>query len=471
MLIRFRLKNFTSYNEEQVFTMIPGKAKTHSERIIKDNNLKLLNFAAIYGANASGKSNFAKAIDTAQKIILNGLTRACYSEMYCKAVSGNEKKDTKFEFEIKIKNRVFAYGFFVRMNDLEITGEWLFELFDNEEKNIFSYYKTEIQYNDQYFLESNSEFKIYLNDIVNMKDKLLLADIVSKNKKGKDYKIFKDIFEWFEIKKLSVIFPESEIGPIHSLFDEKCKVNTLELLKYFDTGIAGYTEKKLDIDEIDSIIPRKILNRIFMDIKKKIKKSETKNLKGSEKDTIDIFTTTNNRVIKMSYNTKTEEITEKELLFYHGKNKDITYSLKDESDGTKRLIQLLSMFNRLDDDTLFIVDELDRSFHPKMVHKFVETFLNLTQLNKTRTQMIITTHESTLMDLKVLRRDEIWFVERDENYTSKLYSLDEYKVRNDKDVRKDYLWGRYGAVPVFDDFEFYKMKIGSENQGNIEDDC
>jgi uncharacterized protein len=105
-------------------------------------------------------------------------------------------------------------------------------------------------------------------------------------------------------------------------------------------------------------------------------------------------------------------------------------------------------------NSVFIVDELDRSLHSKLTYGIFELFLKLTQNNES--QLIATTHESLLLDLELLRRDEIWFVEKTKNQ-SHFYSLDEFKVRNDKIVNKDYLLGRYGAIPIFKSFSNIKF--------------
>ncbi|MDE5780723.1 MAG: AAA family ATPase, partial [Lachnospiraceae bacterium] len=139
------------------------------------------------------------------------------------------------------------------------------------------------------------------------------------------------------------------------------------------------------------------------------------------------------------------------LLFKHG-NDETSYEYGEESDGTQRIVELLDIILNDDKEKVFIIDELDRSLHPKMTIKFVETFLNFSK--NTNTQLIITTHESNLMDLDILRRDEIWFAEREKDNTTTLYTLEKFKVRYDKVVSKDYLSGRYGAVPIFKDFDY-----------------
>ena len=138
-------------------------------------------------------------------------------------------------------------------------------------------------------------------------------------------------------------------------------------------------------------------------------------------------------------------------MFQHGEDGG-SYEYGEESDGTQRLIELLDVILNDDGDKVFVIDELDRSLHPQMTIKFVETFLGFSL--KKHTQLIITTHESNLMDLNILRRDEIWFAEKDQDNQTNLYTLEKFKIRYDKVVSKDYLAGRYGAVPVFRDFEY-----------------
>ena len=107
-----------------------------------------------------------------------------------------------------------------------------------------------------------------------------------------------------------------------------------------------------------------------------------------------------------------------------------------------------------DEDMVFVVDELERSLHPKLTSQFLDLFDELHANDKI--QLIFTTHESSIMDQNLFRRDEIWFIERDDKNLSKLYSLDRFKERYDKKLSKAYLEGRYGAIPVFSKFDFRK---------------
>jgi AAA15 family ATPase/GTPase len=141
------------------------------------------------------------------------------------------------------------------------------------------------------------------------------------------------------------------------------------------------------------------------------------------------------------------------LVLKHGSS-TFDFNYIDESDGTKRLLDLIDMLltDRL--DTCFVVDELERSLHPKLTEHFLELFMEAHE--DARMQLVFTTHEDTIMDQSLFRRDEIWFVERDAENASNIYSLDRFKERYDKKLSKAYLEGRYGAIPVFRQFSFQK---------------
>lgn len=131
----------------------------------------------------------------------------------------------------------------------------------------------------------------------------------------------------------------------------------------------------------------------------------------------------------------------------------------EESDGTRRMLDLLELIfaAKSGSKKVYVIDEIDRSLHPHLTHKLIETYLDL--VDKSEIQLIVTTHESYIMNLDLLRRDEIWFIEKDKEGVSSLYSLDEYNERFDKKIDKAYLDGRYGGVPFFDDPILIKRKV------------
>lgn len=139
-------------------------------------------------------------------------------------------------------------------------------------------------------------------------------------------------------------------------------------------------------------------------------------------------------------------ITAARLMMNHG-NEDDLFELLDESDGTRRLFDLIPLYQKANQNYIIIVDELDRSFHTKLTIEFIEKFFEKTE--GAFTQLIVTLHDSNIMNLNLLRQDEIWFVERKADHSSELYSLNKFKERFDRSVAKDYLLGRYGALPNF----------------------
>ncbi len=130
----------------------------------------------------------------------------------------------------------------------------------------------------------------------------------------------------------------------------------------------------------------------------------------------------------------------------------VNLDLDEESDGTRRLLNLLpALYHLSTEQAAYFIDEIDRSLHPILVKEFLHFFLR--SCDTGLRQLIVTTHESNLLDLDLLRRDEIWFVEKDESASTRLYSLLDFKVRNDLEIRKHYLQGRFGAIPFLGSLE------------------
>ena len=168
--------------------------------------------------------------------------------------------------------------------------------------------------------------------------------------------------------------------------------------------------------------------------------------KEDGEDTSDIIIRTNKEFFVIDR--EGEEIRVKAVQFEHGKD-NILFELSEESDGTRRLLDLMEILFSEEGRT-YVIDELDRCLHPRLTYHFIELFLQIA--SEKNIQLIATTHESRLLDLDLLRRDEIWFINKNENGESEIYSLEEYNPRFDKKIDKDYLEGRYKGVPIFDVF-------------------
>lgn len=421
------------------YHLYAGTTEQHSERVISYQKRRILKFSSIYGANASGKTNLVNAINEGKQIVLHTMEKGNYKDKYCRNSKENADKPTMFEYEFTVGSKCFAYGFTVNLNHEKVISEWLYELESNKEKVIFE----RIVNGNQYYFDENifskqenrEHFRFFLEDANRVNTSLLIYEINRRKLEDKDFQVFRQIYYWFK-HQLIIIYPQTPIGASYYWFgsDNERLVN---LLKYFDTGITGYNMRKINEKAFRQYFPgEELADQILQ------KPSDI----GSSKGILNLDGT----LFELEY--KDAEKTEiHKLMFQHGKD-ETSYEYGEESDGTQRLIELLDVILNDEDDKVFIIDELDRSLHPQMTIKFVETFLKFSQ--KKKTQLIITTHESNLMDLNILRRDEIWFAEKEKDNTTDLYPLEKFKIRYDKVVFKNYLAGRYGAVPVFKDFEY-----------------
>lgn len=455
MLIRFNVKNFLSFSEREdgrteEFSMLAGKVQKKKEHIYDDGKIKLLKFAAIYGANASGKSNLVKAIDFMKETIINGLPKG-HTEKYCRVRPENKSKESYFEFEIKLGEKYYSYGFEIILNESKFISEWLVELkSDNKEKNIFyrDIQEKSYKFGDDFKEKKlKNKLEVYAEDIRNDSSVLFLS-IMNENKKNlyEDYEnisILKDIYLWIK-DNLDVNYPDRPISNYSYMADAENVEEVCKFISAFGTGIKNFKMVDVSVDKVTNKLPESIRNRLMIDLEKR--RVEIKKEKNVEKIA---FIMRSNKDFFILNIHKNQEITCKTIEFSHEKN-DVFFSLDEESDGTIRLLDLLEVFLSNKDktrDKTYVIDELDRCLHPSLSYKFIKTFLQ--KAEKSNIQLIVTTHESRLMDFDLLRRDEIWFVNKKSSGESDIYSLEEYNERFDKKIDKAYLEGRYGGVPIF----------------------
>lgn len=451
MLIRFNVKNVYSFScrkdgKSEEFSMIAGKTKTFKEHLYADKNIKLLKFAAIYGANASGKSNFVKAINLMREIILSGSSKG-HSEKYCKDNPDNKNKSTYFETEILLNGRYYAYGFEVVLSIGKFVSEWLIELHpNNKETTLFS---RDIR-NGEYFIDGIlgtkgliNNLNVYAEDIANDGSVLFLS-VMNQNKKNlyKRYSevgILKEVYDWFN-ERLDISYPNERMSLYDYLSDSKQTQNVEKLISGFGTGITGFKIVDIDGEKIFGSIPNDLKHKIMESIEEKL--LEIRNNKLLKRIVTVVRTRNDFFIVIVDHE---EKIRYQTIRFTHGNN-GISFGLREESDGTVRLLDLLEIFLAGAGKT-YVIDELDRCLHPSLTYKFVECFFKIAaELN---IQLIVTTHESRLLDFSLLRRDEIWFIDKNQSGESNIYSLEEYNERFDRKIDKAYLEGRYGGVPLF----------------------
>lgn len=451
MLIRFNVKNFLSFSEREdgkteEFSMIAGKVRSKKDHIYDNGKIKLLKLAAIYGANAAGKSNLVRAMEFMRRVVLSGLPKG-HTDRYCKMSEGNKDKESYFEMEIMLGERYYAYGFEVILNQSKFVSEWLVELTpDNKETLIFS---RDIQKGIYEFGNSVKvkglidRLEVYAEDIREDSGVLLLS-IMNQNKKNlyqqyQDAAVFQDVYQWIKTG-LDINYPDQPISDYSYMAKTENVEEICRIISAFGTGITGFKMVEVPVEKVLGHLPKMIRNELVSDIEKKA--AEMKNSEEVTGFGIIMRSKRNFFILDVD---KEENIVCRTIQFSHGKE-NILFHLSEESDGTVRILDLLEVL--LDEDgKTYVIDELDRCLHPSLTYKFIETFLRLAA--RKNIQLIVTTHESRLMDFDLLRRDEIWFVNKRKTGESDIYSLEEYNERFDKKIDKAYLEGRYGGVPVF----------------------
>lgn len=451
MLIRFNMKNFLSFSEREdgkteEFSMIAGKVRSKREHIYDNGKVKMLKFAAVYGANAAGKSNLVKAMEFMQRIVLLGLPEG-HTDKYCKISEDNKEKESYFEMEIMLGEKYYAYGFELILNQSEFISEWLVELTaDNKENLIFSrdirkgIYKFGNSVKTKGLID---KLDVYAEDIQEDSSVLLLS-IMNQNKKTlyqqyKDAAVFQDVYQWIRMG-LDINYPDRPISDYSYMADTENVEEVCRIISAFGTGITGFKMVKVPIEKVLGHLPKEIRDDLVANIEKK-----TIEQKSNEKAKSFGIIMRSNRDFFIVDIDKDDNITCRTIKFSHGKE-NILFNLSEESDGTVRILDLLEVLLSRKGKT-YVIDELDRCLHPSLTYKFVDTFLQLAEQKDI--QLIVTTHESRLLDFDLLRRDEIWFVNKRKTGESDIYSLEEYNARFDQKIDKAYLEGRYGGVPVF----------------------
>lgn len=428
MLLRFKVSNFLSFSEEVEFNMFPANFKLHKSHVYHtEGGVDLLRAAAIYGANGSGKSNFVDSIDYFQDIVMNEETISI-THPYFKLDKKYNELPTKLEVEIEINNRVLIYG--ISIKDDRILEEWLYEslMSKGEIEVIFSRKmekgKPKISIHGKYLENTKTKlrFEIYEEDLENEN---LFLNKVSNHIIEADL-----VLNWFA-KSLLIIKPDSKYSLTQRIHEEKGFAERMnEILKHVNLGVAKIGIKQVDIKEFFGENEEDEIQKSHIQKELKKKLSYLFNHNG------ELYV-----AIKSGRKTYIETL----ITYNQGKNNELVeFNLNEQSDGTQRMLDLIPIINLIEEKniTLFI-DEIDRSLHPKMAIEFMRFLMS----RKTKGQLIFTTHESHLLDLEIFRQDEIWFAEKNEEGSTKMYPLSDFKPRYDLDIQKGYLAGRFGAIP------------------------
>lgn len=389
MLVQFKIKNVLSFKEETIFDMTAISAyKEHPSNLIDiDTKEKFLRVAAIYGANASGKSNFVWALQLFRRIVsqsLNNVDDGAESVLKkCSKPFSFEENKGNSEFEIVqiLRDEEYQYGF--EYNSEKIVMEWL--------------YRKSLKTNRKVTIFERTMQKVNLG--------------VSVRKKCEAYK--------------DQIPPETLLLS----FFNKLKLKT-DIFKTVYSGITDVlvfmSDDYEDTRFLDALLPKVI--------------------DGKKEKLLEFLTAIDIGIKDITYK-------EKETLFFifhKGADGELyPLNLYDESEGTIKSIMLfIHAHMAIINDYVLVMDELNVKLHPLLLKFFIDLFYD----NNSMAQLIYTTHDTTLMDKKFFRRDQIWFVQKDELGHSELCALSDFKVRSDASFEKDYLAGVYGGIPFLKEF-------------------
>ena len=449
MFIGFSVSNFLSFKDPQTMSMMASKVARHKEHILNGNGKKVLKTGLIYGANAGGKSNFIKAIDFSRDIILDGLEEVDLNRKYFRISKDGYKQPGVFEYRLITQSRKeYSYGIAISYATKEILSEWLVRIeksgaetciFNRDtDENGVNFTFSEVRPRSE---AERIKWEIYLdvfgkNISPSIKKKSILSDVAERSNENRGVlREIRDVYEWFQ--SIIILFPTSQYSGLNQLVEkEEVRKFFSGILKYFDTGIESVESKlgEMEFDRIFEGIPKEHAEKLKIRISNDI-----------EDDSV--MFKVNNQVYSLRKDEEGNIITTK-MMQNHGNAQEL-FEYADESDGTQRLFDLIPLFFEHQGNRVIFIDEIDRSLHTNLTRKFLELFYTLTE--EADCQIIATTHDSNLLDLDLVRQDEIWFIKRLKDHSSQIYSLNRYKERYDKKIDKEYLLGRYDAVPVFDE--------------------
>jgi AAA15 family ATPase/GTPase len=420
MLLEFTVGNYLSFKDKKTMSLNASAIKEYAEtNLIHTERYTLLKGSVIYGANSSGKSNLIKAMSTMRRLVLQSFKQSSTYELNIKPFllqAENENKPSFFEIVFLIENVKYRYGF--EVDNTSIKAEWLFEAKKKAEKPLF------IRENDVIEVKPGFEEGIYLEE--KTRDNALFLTVVDQF----NGKTAKAIMGWFNnFITISGLSHENYKEITFNLLGKK-ETNYL-LQNFYNNADLGF-EKVLLIDKKDEAA------NIFEDYYQPI----SKNFKYSSPDEkMDVKTT------HKKYNLQNKEVG------------SVDFDMdSQESSGTKKLFNMSGpIFDVLMNGGVLVVDELDASLHPLLTLAITKLF-NSNEHNPKNAQLIFATHDTNLLHYGEYRRDQIYFVEKDQYGASDLYSLVEYKetVRNDRSFEKDYIQGRYGAIPFIGNLQILK---------------
>lgn len=426
MLIEFSVTHFLSFSEKQTLSLVADSSKeleaTHTFLPVGKAKLpRLLNAVGVYGANASGKSNLLRAMSVMRDIVLSSAKESQAGEPIRGIVphASFTDKPTEFEIIFIVAGVRYQYGFATTRE--RITEEWLFafpagrsqqwlsRVYDVDSKKYeWTINATQVKGKRELWKNATRDNALFLSTAVQLNNEQL-----------------KPLFEWFG--QNFGIGTTDVISPARTL--ELCKNSEgkLRILEFLNTADISVN----DVELLEKELPFASTRLSTREVKQMILRDL-----GNEMEKL--------KVMEVEFSHQTSE----------GKRFQLPISL--ESSGTRRLFENAGMWlHVLEKGLVVCIDELETSLHP-LITRFLVALFHHPEINQNHAQLIFTTHDTTILDTDFLRRDQIWFVEKDNHQSTRLYPLSDFSPRKNEALQKGYLQGRYGALPYISDPQWLK---------------
>jgi len=406
--------------------MVASKERQHGERLakIKKYQMRVLPVSAIYGGNASGKTNFFQAVNFAKNFIVKGSTPDSLLPVEPYRLDREcIKRPSTFCFEILVEEMIYELSF--TLTSEKVIEEKLVQVFSTKEVELYQRSGEEIVFDES--LDGDQFLHFAFKGTRD--NQLFLTNAVMQK-----VDTFKPVYNWFK-NTLELIAPDSRFEPFEQFIQEDSPLYEVlnTTIAGLDTGITHLGGEDVPFNSLQ--LPPVIKSRLQEDVK--------------EGEVVRFSVAEHERYL---VSRKNGELVAKKLVTYHtcSDGSKVKFELGQESDGSQRVIDLLPAFLDISvasSEKVYIIDEVDRSLHSLLTRQLLESYLESCS-DQSRTQLLFTTHDVLLMDQKLFRRDEMWVAERDKDGNSSLMAFSDYKdVRYDKDLRKSYLQGRLGGVP------------------------
>lgn len=446
MIVSFSVANFRSFAAEQTFSLVASNrlAQSHGDHVlpIPDSSEKVLRTAVLYGANGAGKSNLFKALRFLKNAVVMPRKKEGGTGRQAFRFGDSERAPSTFDLQFIANNKLYRFG--LSVDDQRVTEEWLAQVEGTKERTLYER-TTEPGGRvtiDAQGLKSSGEKLKALATVGGPQNQSFLATILATLDSAELDDEIRGILTWFN--RLKLVGPNTSFRALGEMLARDAEFHKFagEFLKSSSTGVDRLNVVKREIteEELRTILPDGISESVLKSI-------------GEDEDDVRVLQlgVGNELLIERKGQDRFFRITIQSI-HEQERGSDVPLELVEESDGTKRLLNLIPALHHLrTGSAAYFIDEIDRSLHPILVRQFLDFFLK--SCADGQRQIIVTTHESNLLDLELLRRDEIWFAEKDQSAATHLYSLADFRVRKDLEIRKHYLQGRFGAVPFMGNLE------------------